>query len=67
MNAQLEYLVRESSKGGGDAKSTLGKGLHLKHAHGAVPDDRLAVLQLCLEALERVRTNIQALHICTDT
>ena len=66
MGAQLKYLVCESSKGGSNAKSALGKGLHLKHAHRAIPDDRLAVLQLCLEALQRLRTNIQALHTCTD-
>ena len=62
----LQYLVAEGSKGGGNAESALGKGLHLKHAHRAVPDDSLAVLQLCLEALQGVWANVQALHTRTD-
>ena len=66
LQTMLQYLVGEGGKGGGNAKSALGKGLHLKHAHGAVPNDSLTVLQLCLEALQGFWTNVQALYTCTD-
>ena len=66
LHAILHYLIAEGSKGGGNAESALSKGVHLKHAHRAVPDDSLAVLQLCLEALQGIWADVQALHTCTD-
>ena len=45
-----------------NTKGTLGKGLHFKHPHGAVPDHAPAVLQLRLERLQGIWANIQTLH-----
>ena len=45
------HLVGQVSKSMCNAKSALGKGLHLKDAHGAIPDHTFAALQLCLKGL----------------
>ena len=42
-----------------DRKGTLGEGVHFKHAHRTVPDDRLALVQFLLEGGDGVRSDVQ--------
>mmetsp|Transcript_20964 Transcript_20964/g.51867 ORF Transcript_20964/g.51867 Transcript_20964/m.51867 type:complete len:365 (+) Transcript_20964:135-1229(+) len=50
----------ERCQGVADTKGTLVERLHLKHPHGSVPDDRLALGELALESLEGVGADVKA-------
>mmetsp|Transcript_13005 Transcript_13005/g.22029 ORF Transcript_13005/g.22029 Transcript_13005/m.22029 type:complete len:479 (+) Transcript_13005:86-1522(+) len=51
--------VGHFSEGVGDGEGALGEGLHLEHAHGAVPHHRLTGLELGLERLDGVGPNVE--------
>mmetsp|Transcript_27165 Transcript_27165/g.59366 ORF Transcript_27165/g.59366 Transcript_27165/m.59366 type:complete len:503 (+) Transcript_27165:129-1637(+) len=51
--------VGHLGKGVSDGEGTLGEGVHLEHTHGAVPHHGLAGLQLLLERLDGVGTDIE--------
>mmetsp|Transcript_11079 Transcript_11079/g.26960 ORF Transcript_11079/g.26960 Transcript_11079/m.26960 type:complete len:493 (+) Transcript_11079:174-1652(+) len=50
----------EVGQGVGDAEGALGEGIHLKHTHGTVPDDGLALLELRLEGRDGVGADVEA-------
>merc|ERR1719409_1295985 len=49
----------EVGEGVRDGEGSLGEGIHLEDAHRAVPDDGLALVEFGLEALDRVRTDVE--------
>ena len=58
----LGHLGGEICQGLGDCIGARSKGLHLKDAHGSVPDDGLGALQGRLELLDGLGANVQALR-----
>merc|ERR1712216_753972 len=52
--------VGDVGQGVGNVEGALGEGLELEHAHGAVPDNSLAIGQLLLDHLGRLRAVVQA-------
>jgi len=57
------HLRCEVCQGLGDGVCAGGEGLHLKDAHGAVPDDGLGALQGRLELLDGLGADVQTLLI----
>ena len=60
--SQKHYLSGNVSQSLGNGVCAVSKGLHFKHTHGSIPDDRLGILKSSLELLHRLGSNVQSLY-----